>query len=147
MDGLKFVADMQATGSHFPPIGHLVGFQLIAVSKGSVTVTGLPEERHYNPLGVVHGGFAGTLLDLALGHACITALSGDETGVATTELSVRYLRPLFATTGTVTCVATVLYRGKNNMVADAQLRNAARDLCALAQCTCVIVRDRDRGDA
>ncbi len=147
MDGLAFVTRIKDSGSDYAPIGHLVGFEVVAVSKGSVVVTGVPEERHYNPLGVVHGGFASTLLDLALGHACITALSGTETGVATTDLSVKYLRPLSATTGTVTCVATVLYRGKSTMVAEAQMRDKTRELCALAQCTCVVMRERSSDGA
>jgi acyl-coenzyme A thioesterase PaaI-like protein len=46
-----------------PPICHLLGYRLAEVEPGRVVFEGTPGEQHYNPIGVVHGGLAMTLLD------------------------------------------------------------------------------------
>src|SRR5262249_37997518 len=52
-----------------PPISELLGFHLTEVEQGRAVFEGLPEFHHYNPIGTVHGGFAATMLDSALGCA------------------------------------------------------------------------------
>ena len=49
------------------------------MSKGRVTFSATSEQRHYNPQGTVHGGFAPTVLDSAMGCAVLTLL-GPNTG-------------------------------------------------------------------
>ena len=44
-------------------------------AEGRVVFEGEPGEEHYNPIGVVHGGYAATLLDSALGCAVHTTLA------------------------------------------------------------------------
>lgn len=142
MDGLTFVREMRDTGSNYPPIGKFVEFAIRDVAFGRIEVTGRPGEQHYNPFGVVHGGFAGTLLDLALGHVSVTVLPSMERFVTTTDLTVKYFRPLFHTSGEVSCVATVVHSGKTIVVAEARLHDSAGKLCATAQSTCLIVSRR-----
>jgi uncharacterized protein (TIGR00369 family) len=144
MDGLTYVREMRDQGLNYPPIGEFVHFAIRDVAQGRIEVTGRPEARHYNPFGVVHGGFACTLMDLALGHVSVTMLPSMENAVVTTDLSVKYLRPLYASVGEVACVATVLHGGKTIIVAEAQLRDQTGKLYATAQSTCFIVpRQRD----
>ena len=47
---------------------------MIEVEPGRAVFEGVPEFRHYNPIGTVHGGFAATLLDSALGCAIFSTL-------------------------------------------------------------------------
>lgn len=49
-----------------PPIGMRLNYGLTEISEGRAVFRGLPGERHLNPLGTVHGGWAATLLDSAL---------------------------------------------------------------------------------
>ena len=76
-----------------PPIAELLNFRLSRIGPGVAVFEGTPAEYHYNPIGVVHGGFAATLLDSALGCAVHTTL---KPGFAytTVELKVNYVRPL-----------------------------------------------------
>ena len=46
-----------------PPIAVLLGFELEEVDEGRAVFAVTPSEFHYNPIGVVHGGLAATLLD------------------------------------------------------------------------------------
>ena len=45
----------------------LLNFTLTEVGEGRAVFRGLPGERHLNPLGGVHGGWAATIMDSALG--------------------------------------------------------------------------------
>ena len=78
-DGLSFLKAIIAGELPAPPITQTLGFQLAAADHGRAVFEGEPQFRHYNPIGVVHGGFAMTLLDSALGCAVRTAVGG--TGV------------------------------------------------------------------
>ena len=54
---------------HLPPapIADLVGMIDFGGEEGAISVALVPERRHYNPLGTVHGGVISTLLDTAAG--------------------------------------------------------------------------------
>ena len=141
---MAFLQRMRDTGEEYPPIGRFVQFQIDDISVGHLTGRGTPGDQHYNPLGVVHGGFASTLLDLALGHVSITALDDMTKAVSTTDLSVKYVRSIYSTIGTMFWESHVLHSGKSIVVAEALLKDADGKLYAMAQSTCMIVSRRDR---
>ena len=69
MSGLEYMRKMM-TGE-LPPSGmvQLLNLKLVEVSEGRAVFTVQPDERHYNGLGIAHGGLAAALLDSALGCA------------------------------------------------------------------------------
>jgi uncharacterized protein (TIGR00369 family) len=100
---------------------------------------GEPGEEHYNPIGVVHGGYAATLLDSALGCAVHTTLPA---GVSYTTLSleVKFVRPLTREVERVRAAAEVVHRGRRQATADARLTDAETGkLLAHATATCLII--------
>jgi uncharacterized protein (TIGR00369 family) len=133
---------MMESGENYPPIGHGVRFTLLEVRRGNIRVSGVPGPEHYNPFGVVHGGFAGTLLDLALGHVSVTVVEDATAGVSTTDLSVKYLRSICDRTGTVYVDADVIHAGKRIIFARATLRDAEGMLHATAESTCLVLASR-----
>ncbi len=52
-----------------PPITRTLGFVPISVARGEAIFQGTPRFEHYNPLGIVHGGYFFTLLDSAASSA------------------------------------------------------------------------------
>ena len=92
----------------------------IELEDGRCVFAGEPGEEHYNPIGVVHGGYAATILDSALGCAVHTTLPA---GVAYTSLGleVKYLRPITRDTGRVLCEGVVVHRGRRQATAEARL--------------------------
>src|SRR6266436_5158699 len=74
MSGLEYLQAMQTGKVPSAPIAALMGMWIAEVSEGRVVFAAEPAEYHYNPLGTVHGGFAATLLDSALGCAIHTTL-------------------------------------------------------------------------
>ena len=62
-DGLGFLKAIIDGTLPKPPIADLLGFDIVEAETGKAVFEGLPEFKHYNPIGVVHGGLALTLLD------------------------------------------------------------------------------------
>ena len=63
MSGLDFLVAIRDEELPPAPIQRLLDFTLTEVEEGRVVFTAEPGEQHYNPIGVVHGGLAATLLD------------------------------------------------------------------------------------
>src|SRR5688572_29072145 len=69
LTGMEFLQKIVAGELPPPPIAALLKFELVQLSEGQATFAVEPKEYHYNPIGVVHGGLAATLLDSAMGYA------------------------------------------------------------------------------
>ena len=82
------------------PMAELMGFELIEVEEGFAAFEGEPTEALNNPMGTVHGGFAATMLDSAMGCAVHSTLPAAG-AYSTLELSVNLVRPITSQTGRV----------------------------------------------
>ncbi len=136
MSGLEYLQSL-LDSDRPPPIAALLDFGIIRIGPGIAVFSGTPAEYHYNPIGVVHGGFAATLLDSALGCAVHTTL---KPGFAytTVELKVNFVRPLLMSTGTVTAEGKVIHVGTRLATAEARVTDAAGKLYAHGSTTCMI---------
>ena len=137
MSGREFF-DAWLTEHFQVPIAMTLGFEITEVGDGRATVTLVPEEYHYNPIGTVHGGVAATLLDTATGIAIHSKLAKGQ-GYTTLSLNVNYLRPMTAQTGLVTAVGTVTSLGRRVAVAEAELKDQSDKLIARGTATCLIL--------
>src|SRR5262245_20879223 len=99
--GLQFLRAICSGDIPQPPISPTLGFELVAVEDERVLFRGQPAEYQYNPMAGVHGGWACTLLDSAMGCAVMTTLDAD-TAYTTTQLSIYLTGPIRADTGPVT---------------------------------------------
>ncbi len=68
----------------------------------------------------MHGGYAATLIDSALGCAIQTRM-GQGAGFGTVELKVNYVRKIDANTGRLLCTGTVLHMGRRLATAEAKV--------------------------
>jgi uncharacterized protein (TIGR00369 family) len=135
--GLDFMTALLRGELPPPPIATTLGFEVVAVEEGSVTFTVTPGEHLYNPIGVVHGGVAATLLDTVLGCAVHTTLPAG-TAYTSLDLAVKYLRPLTADTGPVRGIGRVINKGRRTALAEGELRDAADRLLAHGTSTCML---------
>jgi len=136
-DGLSFLKAIIAGEVPNPPISQLLGFHLVEVGQGRAVFEGLPEFRHYNPIGTVHGGFAATLLDSALGCAIFSTIAKGE-GWTTLELKFNLVRPLTKDTGLVRAEGRVVHRGRTVATSEGEIKDSAGKLYAHATTTCMI---------
>jgi uncharacterized protein (TIGR00369 family) len=91
-----------------PPIYDLLGFRLIGVEAGTARFEGEAGEHLLDCAGVVHAGYAATLLDSACGVGLQSTLPRGR-GTATIRLEVAFLRPLLAEMGRVSCVSRLVH--------------------------------------
>ena len=136
-DGLSFLKAIIDGTQPAPPIAETLGFALAEVAEGRAVFQGFPAFRHYNPIGVVHGGYAATLLDSAVGCAVHTTLKRGE-GYTTLELKLNLVRAISKETGRVSAEGRILHRGRTVATAEGYLRDEAGRLYAHATTTCMI---------
>lgn len=136
-DGLAFLTAMIAGQVPNPPISETLGFHLAEVEYGRAVFEGVPEFRHYNPIGTVHGGFAMTLLDSSLGCAVFSTLAKGDTWT-TLELKVNMVRPLTKDTGLVRAEGRIIHRGRTIATSEGDIKDTAGKLYAHASTTTMI---------
>lgn len=98
--GLEYLRRLIDDGTS-SPMWALMGFRAVRFELGLAVFEGAPQEFHYNGVGIVHGGFAASLLDSALGCSVHTTMKPGFCST-TIELKVNYVRPLTSQTGLVT---------------------------------------------
>ena len=139
LSGLEYLQKIVAGELPRPPIGALMNFNITELSEGRAVFTVEPAEYHYNPIGVVHGGLAATLLDSAMGCAVHSTLPAGG-GYTTLEIKVNYIRPMTAETGRVRCEAKVIHVGGRTASAEGRVVDESGKLYAHGTTTCIIFR-------
>jgi uncharacterized protein (TIGR00369 family) len=139
MTGMEYMSAVVRGEVPPPPIAVTMSLRPVELEEGRVVFEGEPGEEHYNPIGLVHGGYAATLLDSALGCAVHTTLPAG-VGYTSLGLEAKYVRPITRDTGRVLCEANVLYRGRKQATAEATLTAAGNGkLLATGTATCMIL--------
>ena len=122
LSGLERMRQVIAGELPAPPIARLMNIRLVEADTGRAVFEGTPEEYHYNPIGMVHGGFVATILDSAMGCAVHTLLPA-RIAYTTLELKLNFVKPVKVSTGTVRAIGTVLHGGRTTSLAEGRLVN------------------------
>jgi uncharacterized protein (TIGR00369 family) len=120
-----------------PGIFVTLDLELLEVEVGTAVLAGTPGLHAYNPIGVIHGGYAATLLDSACGCAVHSRLSHLQ-AYTTLELKVAYHKAMTVETGRVRVEGKVLSMGGRAAFAEARLTDASGRLYASATSTLLI---------
>jgi len=138
MPGIDFLRAMRDGKLPLPPICALLGYRLVEAEPGHAVFEITPAEQHYNPIGVVHGGIAMTLLDSAMGCAVQTRMPAGG-GYTTLEAKTNLVRAVTASTGKLRATGKVLHVGKRVATAEARLEDGEGKLYAHATTTCIVL--------
>lgn len=139
LSGLEYMRQL-LTGEREPSgMARLMNMRLIEVEEGRAVFAVEPDERHYNGLGIAHGGLAATLLDSALGCAINTVMPAGRV-FTTLEMKINYVRPMRRETGEVRCEARVLHVGSRVATAEGDIVDASGKLYAHGTATCMLFR-------
>jgi uncharacterized protein (TIGR00369 family) len=138
MSGMDFLRAMRDGKVPHPPICALMNYRLVEVEPGHAVFEGTPAEQHYNPIGVVHGGLAMTLLDSAMGCAVHTKMPAGG-GYTTLEAKTNLVRAITSDAGKLRAIGHVVHLGKRVATAEARLEDAAGKLYAHATTTCIVL--------
>ena len=120
------------------PIAKILNFKVHAVEKGKVVFRGAPNLESRNPMGTIHGGWYGTILDSAMACAVMTTLPAGKIQT-TLEFKVNIIRPIPAG-AQVDAIGTVEHSGKSTGVAVGSLVDVKTGkLYASSSTTCIIL--------
>jgi uncharacterized protein (TIGR00369 family) len=137
LDGLSQLRALMASGRR-PGIAVTLQFELTEVEAGFAVFTGTPGEHAYNPIGSVHGGYAATLLDSAVGCAVHSMLSATQ-AYTTLELKVAYHKPITRDTGRLRAEGRIVSLGRRAGFAEGRLVDEEGKLYATATSTLLII--------
>ncbi len=138
MSGYDFLRGIIDGTIAAPPICRPLNYRLDIVEKGRVVFRGTPEFEHCNPMGTVHGGWYGTLLDSCM--ACAVQSMVPKGSIYTTlEYKVNITRPIPLGTE-ILAEGLVQHAGRSTGVANGEIRGVADGkLYATGSTTCIIM--------
>ncbi|MCA0873925.1 PaaI family thioesterase [Seohaeicola saemankumensis] len=122
MSGLEYMRALVAGEiGREPSIGPTIGMSVPhSLELGSAAFDCEPGDFLLNPMGFIHGGFAATVLDSALGVSVHTTLEPGW-GFTTAELKINYTRAIRPDSGTLRAEGKVIHRGRKMATAEARL--------------------------
>jgi uncharacterized protein (TIGR00369 family) len=137
MKGIDFVRATFDGTLPAPPIMQTIEPFDQSAEPGIVAFSSIPGFRHYNPIGSVHGGYAATLLDSAMGLA-VHSMLPPGTGYTTLEFKISFIRGMTKDSGVVRSEGRTLNVGRRAATAEARITDAKGRLLAHATTTCLV---------
>ena len=138
MSGLDFMQKVLSGDLPAPPIAQVLNYQLTSVEDGKVVFTGSPRFAHCNPMGGVHGGWYGTLLDSCMACAVMTKVPAG-CSYTTLEYKINITRALPLDTE-IHAIGQISHSGRSTGVASGEIRGVADNrLYATGSTTCLII--------
>lgn len=144
LSGLDIYLGMLAGEIPLTPIFETIGYYPVEFEAGRAVFQGQPREDHYNPLGIVHGGWFGVLLDQSVGTAVHTALPRGRVPT-TLEFKMNIVRPLTSKTELVRAEGKVVHLGSRVATAEGRLMGPDGKLYAHCSTTCMVVAPPEPG--
>ncbi len=136
--GLELLQAMARGDLPAPSITKTMPMDLQEAREGYVRFGAQADERHLNPMGGVHGGFAATVLDSVTGCAVHTMLEAG-VGYGTVDLNVKMVKAIPRDTPLI-AEGKVLHLSKSIGVSEGNIRTIDGVLLAHATATCAILR-------
>lgn len=137
LSGLEQLKAMLETGRQ-PGMGETLDIRLIEVDDGRVVFEAIPDIHLYNPFGIVHGGFAATMLDFACGYAVLSKLVVGQS-CSTLEIKVAYHKAMDKDTGPVRAEGKIITFGRRAAFTEARLTDLDGKLCASATSSLIVM--------
>ncbi len=139
LSGLEFMQKILDGTNPGPPIGSTMGYALHDIAEGRAVFRGAPDFNVTNPMGTVHGGWYGTLLDSAMACAVMTKIPRGSI-YTTLEYKINILRgiPLGMQ---IDCIGITDHVGRSTGVASGEIRGVEDGrLYATGSTTCIVMQ-------
>jgi uncharacterized protein (TIGR00369 family) len=120
-----------------PPAAELIGFELSESGDGRAVVLLEASEKHFNPMGTMHGGILCDIADAAMGIAFASTLASAES-FTTVELKINFLRPVRI--AKLRAEGRVIQRGRTVGYVECEITDENGKLIAKSNSTCLVLR-------
>ncbi|HEY3624353.1 MAG TPA: PaaI family thioesterase [Roseiarcus sp.] len=138
MSGREFLQAILDGRLPAPPIAKTLSFWLTEIGDGFAAFEGDAGPHLLNPLGIVHGGWALTLIDSAAGCAAHTLLPAGG-GYATIETKANFSKPIAKDTGRVRAEGRAVGRGRRIISCEARVVDVKGRLLAHGTSTLIVL--------
>ncbi len=138
MTGLEFLQAMVAGQIPRASITETIPMDIHDIAEGIAHFKVQADQRHLNPLGGVHGGFAATVLDSVTGCTVHTMLEAG-VGYGTIDLNIKMCRPI-PMNKSLLATGKVINMSKNLGISEGQIVDEEGKLYAHATATCMVIR-------
>ena len=138
LSGREFLQAMMDGRLPTPPIMKTLSFSLTEIGDGLAVFEGDAGPHLLNPLGIVHGGWAMTLIDSAAGCAAHTLLPAGAS-YATIETKANFSRPIAEDSGRVRAEGRAVGRGRRIISCEARVVDAKGRLLAHGTSTLMVL--------
>ncbi|MCR9126916.1 MAG: PaaI family thioesterase [Rhodobacteraceae bacterium] len=144
LSGLEFMQGILNGTLPAPPISQTLGYRLHDVSDGRAVFRGAPTFGTTNPMGTVHGGWYGTLLDSAMACAVMTKVPRGAI-YTTLEYKINITRAIPLDVE-IEAIGETDHTGRSTGVAHGEIRGVKDGkLFATGSTTCIIMDMSARG--
>ena len=138
MSGLEFMKKIENGELPVAPISHTLNYELNHVSLGRVIFRGSPRFNAMNPIGSVHGGWYGTLLDSAMACAIMTKVPKGSV-YTTLEYKINIIKPI-PIDMEIDAICEVSHAGRSTGTAEGRIIGTKNNtLYATGSTTCIII--------
>ena len=138
MSGLEFMKKIENGELPVAPISHTLNYELNHVSLGRVIFRGSPRFNAMNPIGSVHGGWYGTLLDSAMACAIMTKVPKGSV-YTTLEYKINIIKPI-PIDMEIDAIGEVSHAGRSTGTAEGRIIGTKnKTLYATGSTTCIII--------
>lgn len=137
MPGIDLFRGIMAGELPGAPIAEIMNMWIHEAEPGRVVFAGRPEKQHYNPIGSVHGGYAGTMLDSCMSCA-VQSLLPKGMGYTTLEYKVSLVRGISDQTGVVYAEGKAIQVGSRVGTAEGRITDANGKILATGTTTCLV---------
>ena len=138
MTGMEIMQAILRGELPHPTMSESIPMKVMLVEKGKVVFNAIANDKHLNPQGGVHGGFAATVLDSVTGCAVHTLL-GAGVAYGTIDLNIKMLRPVPRDENLI-AEGLVINLSKSLGVSEGTLKSEEGKLYATSTSTCMIIK-------
>ena len=139
MSGTEYINAVRAGDMPVSPMLKLLDIHGREWHEGYALFTVLPQEFHYNPMGIAHGGLACALLDTAMAVAVMTMLP-QGVGYVTLEIKINFTKPMVSDSGEMRAEGRAIHVGSKTATADGRIMDANGVIYAHGTTTLLLTR-------
>lgn len=136
--GLEILRAMLAGELPTPHFTRTFNCNLVQADEGYVVFEGETDEKLLNPLGIVHGGWALTLIDSVTGCAAHSTLPAGSS-YTTVETKTNFVRPIAHNLGKVKAEGRVIAKGRKIITAEGKIFSEDGKLLAHGTATLIVL--------
>jgi uncharacterized protein (TIGR00369 family) len=121
-------------------LGGTLGIEVLEISPGKVVATMPVDQRHHQPMGLLHGGASVALAETVASIGGWHLVAKENKVVVGQEINANHLRSIQS--GQVRAVGECIHAGRTSQVWEIKIYNPADQMVCISRCTLAVITPR-----